>query len=383
MFDPVIVRGESMRDTFVSGSLVLAQKTGVIARGDIVRCRFPDREGTYIKRLIGLPGETLTCVGGTVYADGVPLTEPYVTSLTEPFEVTLGEDEYFVLGDNRAESYDSRETDMGAIRREDILGRVVWTVLPIDRCGSEYNELQYGEGRSYTMSEENKQEITQETEEETQQAEVQEQPAKPSLKKRFWKEVREWVVSLAVALAVVLVLRSFVFSIIRVDGSSMYPTLQDNERLFVTVYDVRFAKAERGDIVICHYPNRTTKMFGFLTVQTDFVKRVVGVPGDTVERKNGVTTITYPDGTQDVLDAGNTIYRTDPDYDAYTLGEDEYFVVGDNRNNSHDSRDWNDDDSSRDVGPITGDMIVGHVRYVFWPLGNARSVGTYEPSGVE
>ena len=67
-------------------------------------------------------------------------------------------------------------------------------------------------------------------------------------------------------------------------------------------------------------------------------------------------------------------YNPANDYDPYVLGEDEYFVVGDNRGNSHDSRDWNDSDSSNDVGPITKDMITGHVRYVIWPLSDIRAV---------
>jgi peptide/nickel transport system substrate-binding protein len=62
------------------------------------------------------------------------------------------------------------------------------------------------------------------------------------------------------------------------------------------------------------------------------------------------------------------------DYDPYVLGEDEYFVVGDNRYNSHDSRDWKDDDPDMDVGPIKKNMIVGHVRQVIWPLGSWRAV---------
>ena len=61
------------------------------------------------------------------------------------------------------------------------------------------------------------------------------------------------------------------------------------------------------------------------------------------------------------------------DYEPYTLGEDEYFAVGDNRYNSHDSRDWKDSDDSNDVGPITKDMIVGRVREVIWPLNRIRA----------
>ena len=187
-------------------------------------------------------------------------------------------------------------------------------------------------------------------------------------KKKFWKETREWITSLAVALLVVLVVRSLLFTIIRVDGSSMYSTLEDNERLFVTVYDVRFGTVERGDIVICHYPNR-----GW----TNFVKRVVAVPGDSVYRENGVTHVVYTvktGNTTEVYDDALDSLGGNNDYEPYVLGEDEYFVVGDNRYNSHDSRDWNDGDPSNDVGPITKKMIVGHVRSVIWPLNKIRSV---------
>lgn len=214
-------------------------------------------------------------------------------------------------------------------------------------------------------------------------------------KKRILKEIREWIVSLVVALLVVTVLRMFVFTIIRVDGKSMQPTLMNGERLFVTVYDVKFASVERGDVVICHYPNRGRDYF---------VKRVVGVPGDSVYREGGVTHVVYsaevPEGgnadslvldpensTVIVLGSGSVLvdqaldpavaispYQFEPDYDAYVLGEDEYFVVGDNRYDSHDSRDWNDGDPTTDVGSISKKMITGHVRSVFWPLNNLRTV---------
>lgn len=181
-----------------------------------------------------------------------------------------------------------------------------------------------------------------------------------NLKKTAKKEIREWIVALVSALAVVLVVRMFLFTVIRVDGLSMYPTLVDNERLFVTVADVKLGYVDRGDVVICHYPNRG---------RTYFVKRVVGVPGDKVCRYNGVT---YVNGQP--LDPLGLVAEAQYDYDEYTLGEDEYFCVGDNRYDSHDSRDWNDGDSARDVGPISKDMLVGRVRFVIWPLSSIRSV---------
>lgn len=194
--------------------------------------------------------------------------------------------------------------------------------------------------------------------------------------KNWKKELREWVVSIAVALLVVFVCRNFLFQIIRVDGDSMYDTLLDNERLFVTVLDVRLNGAERGDVVICHYPNRG---------RTNFVKRVVAVPGDTVYREMGVTHVVYEvteaDGSIQTVDEMldpravlSFMSTAESDYGPYVLGEDEYFVVGDNRYNSHDSRDWNDSNPEGDVGPITADMLVGHVRSVIWPISEIRTV---------
>ena len=192
-----------------------------------------------------------------------------------------------------------------------------------------------------------------------------------TVKQKVIKETREWVVALAVALIVVLVIQSFLFRVIKVDGHSMDTTLADGERLFVTVYDVRFGEVERGDVVICHYPNRGL---------TYFVKRVVAVPGDTLYRKNGVTHVVYEQDGQtvdemlDELVARSYPYGSPNDYDAYVLGDNEYFVVGDNRYNSHDSRDWKDSNDSNDVGPISKGRIVGHVRNVIWPLNALRTV---------
>ena len=201
---------------------------------------------------------------------------------------------------------------------------------------------------------------------------AEEAPRKP--KKSWKKELREWIVSLAAALMVVFFIRSFLFQIIRVDGDSMYSTLLNKERLFVTIPDVRLGGVERGDIVICRYPNRGI---------TNFVKRAVAVPGDMIYRECGVTHVVYQTTDEngetvtvdEMLDERYSLYfplGSSDDYEAYTLGENEYFVVGDNRYNSHDSRDWNDNSPNGDVGPITEDMIVGKVQCVVWPLSSIR-----------
>lgn len=198
---------------------------------------------------------------------------------------------------------------------------------------------------------------------------------KLTTKQKIAKEIREWIVSFAVAVLIVLLLKAFVFTIIKVDGSSMKPTLLDEQRLFVTTFDYILDEPERNDVIICHYPNRYNEpLLGFIKTKTCFVKRVVAVAGDTVERIDNVVYVTYGD-TGERVAIDEDVICCNPGYDyEYTLAEDEYFVVGDNRGNSHDSRDWQDWDSSRDVGPITGDMIVGKVRFIFWPFDNFSSV---------
>lgn len=260
---------------------------------------------------------------------------------------------------------------------------------------------------------------------ETQQAATQAEQAQISLlqamfiKKKVLKtlpiykqhkvlfEIKDWVSSIIFALIAVFIIKTFLVWPIAVSGDSMNPTLEDKERLLVTSYDVRFGSSPRkGDVVICHYPGRTTKWLGIFTVKTDFVKRVMAVEGDTVKRVNGVTyvndfaldpgaltrnTATYVknedgsisyfiNGIQRELTEEQT-YRYKFDYE-YTLGKGEYFVVGDNRYNSHDSREWNGPDLPRlitnnvsgDVGPITKSMISGRVRSVLLPFKNGRKV---------
>ena len=215
-----------------------------------------------------------------------------------------------------------------------------------------------------------------EAEEEIQEEETQENQPAAKPKKSWKKELREWVVSIAAALMIVFFIRTFLFQIIRVDGASMSTTLLDGERLYVSVLDMKLDEPQRGDIVICHYPNRG---------KTNFVKRVVGVPGDKVCRLQGVTRVLYEvtdengevKTVEDMMDDRWALYfpyGSTEDYAPYTLGEDEYFVVGDNRYNSHDSRDWNDANPEGDVGPITSDMIIGKVRTVIWPISEIRNV---------
>ena len=136
----VRVAGTSMQDTLCGGDIVLVTRFDYAAgqtpkRGDVVQCRFPGRSDTYIKRVVGLPGERVAYAGGALTVNGAAVDEPYVSSPTGDFSVLLGADEYLVLGDNRMESYDSRMADMGAIGAAAFTGRVRLVVWPPARAG--------------------------------------------------------------------------------------------------------------------------------------------------------------------------------------------------------------------------------------------------------
>ena len=172
------------------------------------------------------------------------------------------------------------------------------------------------------------------------------------------KEIREWTVSIAVALIAVFLIRSFLFTIIRVDGDSMKETLHDGERLIVTVLDVKLSGVRNGDVVICHFPGRT----GFLGIKQNFVKRVIGVAGDKIVMLGGET---YINGVR--VDEPYVTHPSPLVDGAWEVPEGYVFVCGDNRANSHDSRSY-------DVGFISTGDIVGKVKLVMWPIPAWRTI---------
>ena len=185
-------------------------------------------------------------------------------------------------------------------------------------------------------------------------------------KKPFWtperkKDAREWVVSIVTALLAVLIIRSFFFTIIRVDGTSMTDTLQNNDRLFVTVLDMKLHGPDCFDVVITHYDD----------TRKEYVKRVIGLPGDTLEVKSGVLYVNGEAYEEPFLSPDRIVNYSLPQYDfgPIEVPEGSYFVMGDNRDNSRDSRR---------VGFLSEDKIVGKVRYIIWPLNRIGSVGGSE-----
>lgn len=167
------------------------------------------------------------------------------------------------------------------------------------------------------------------------------------------KEIIEWVKSIAIALIIVFLVRTFLFTMIRVDGDSMLETLHNNDRIAATIIDLKINGVTRGDIVTCIYPGADHLC----------IKRVIGMPGDTIEIRAGVT---YLNGEE--YDEPYITYRQLFDYmQPYELKDDEYFVMGDNRANSNDSRY---------VGPLSGSEIKAIARLRLWPLNKIGMVNT-------
>ena len=186
--------------------------------------------------------------------------------------------------------------------------------------------------------------------EKNKKAEEKKEQPKKSLK----REIFEWVMVFVVAAAMAFVVRTFIFEPVRVDGSSMLNTLTDSEFMIATKFDYLFGDPERFDIVICNYPNTTDGMYR--------VKRVIGLPGETVELRMGKL---YING--EFVEQNFDMTPNMTNFGPIEVPQDSYFVLGDNRNNSKDSR-------SMMVGALPRDMIEGHVRAVVFPFGRMRLI---------
>ena len=200
---------------------------------------------------------------------------------------------------------------------------------------------------------------------------------KEQKKKSVAREILEWILTVVAAVLIALPIRAFAFELVRVDGISMDTTLTNGEIMFVSKYDYASTwlsfpwqneKAKesatrittggdpkRFDVVICRYPGRG---------DTNFVKRVVGLPGDTVELKDGYLYINNEKIDEPYI---QDEYRSGwlNTFGPCTVPEGHYFVMGDHRNDSNDSRSQ---------GALPRNMIVGHVRSVLYPFNEIRGI---------
>lgn len=168
--------------------------------------------------------------------------------------------------------------------------------------------------------------------------------------KSFFRELIDFAL---IALLIVLPFRIFIAQPFVVSGASMDPTFKDGEYLIVDQISYRFHTPERGSVLIFKYPKDTSKYF---------IKRVIGLPGETVEIKSGVVTIKNPKNPKGFsLNEPYIVYPKSDNFST-TLSTDEYFVMGDNRLGSADSRYW---------GPMPTQDIVGRPILRLFPISTA------------
>ena len=151
----------------------------------------------------------------------------------------------------------------------------------------------------------------------------------------------------SVVLAVIVIL--FLYQPVKVEGTSMMPTLDDQERIFINkfVYRFHFEKIDRGDTVVFWFPGDPSK---------SYIKRVIGMPGDRVEVRDGSVIVNSTALEEDYVPQE---YRDQSEMRPTTVGPDEYFVLGDHRSSSNDSRTW---------GMVPRRYIYGKAVFIYWPL---------------
>ena len=183
-------------------------------------------------------------------------------------------------------------------------------------------------------------------------AELEERPSAIVRRLELWRdEFVAWVKTLASAAVYATLIVTFGFQVARVEGQSMAPTLADQDRLIVNKLAYRIAAPQRGDIVMLYYP---------LNPDKSFVKRVIAEEGDTVRIVDGRVYVNDVPLRDDYVPPE---YRSHDDWGPQVIPEGYYFVMGDHRNNSSDSRHW---------GFVPKKYIIGKVQLRWWPVPNGR-----------
>lgn len=178
-------------------------------------------------------------------------------------------------------------------------------------------------------------------------------------KNEFW----EWTKALVIAVLLAAVIRYFLFAPIVVDGLSMMPTLHDQDRMIVNKFSYTFGEPKRFDIIVFHAPENK-----------DYIKRVIGLPGDRVEYKNDILYVNGKEYEEPYLEEFKNKVFDGPLTEPFTLEEitgqetvpeGHLFVMGDNRRFSKDSRH---------IGTVSMKEVLGNTSIVYWPLEDVRIV---------
>ena len=188
---------------------------------------------------------------------------------------------------------------------------------------------------------------------------------------KIWGIVREIIEMVVVVLILVIIIRNFVGETRWIPTASMRPTLMEGDKLIVEKVTSYFTTPHRGDILVFYPPttqlNQTvwgkfTRLIGFFNTDTAYIKRVIGTPGDRLEIKSGAGVFIngklikepYINGGPDTINCSTGLLCG-----PITIPKNEYFMMGDNRNNSQDSRYW---------GFLPKNRVIGKAFFRFWPL---------------
>jgi signal peptidase I len=184
----------------------------------------------------------------------------------------------------------------------------------------------------------------------TNQTLIEPPPAQPKQQGRISGLLSAWMRDLVIALAISAFVIVFLYQPVKVEGTSMMPSLQDQERIFINKFVYRIEPIQRGDIVVFRYP---------LDPQKSFIKRVIGVAGDHVHITQGRV---YVNGNMLLEDYVPGSYKDLISYPEIVIPEHSYFVLGDHRSRSNDSRDF---------GPVDASYIYGKAVFGYWPVEKA------------
>ncbi len=174
-------------------------------------------------------------------------------------------------------------------------------------------------------------------------------PAAPDAGGRpWWYSAAVWARDLALSVLIAVVVILFVYQPVKVEGTSMMPSLVDQERIFINkfIYRLGLGEIQRGDLVVFWFPGDRSK---------SYIKRVIGLPGDVVEIRKGVV---YLNGRALEEPYVPEEYRDRQSRPPVRVPPEHYYVMGDHRTSSNDSRNW---------GPVPRNQIYGKAVFVYWP----------------
>ncbi len=165
--------------------------------------------------------------------------------------------------------------------------------------------------------------------------------------------LRNWARDLAISVGASALIITCIYQPVRVEGTSMQPRLDDNDRLFINKFVYRFESIHRGDVVVFRYPGDPTK---------SYIKRVIALPGDELRIADGVVYVNGHRISEPYVPERFEDGRSVPDE---IIPTQDYWVMGDHRSISSDSRDF---------GPVPRELIYGKAAFVYWPADGAGIV---------